>query len=93
MYEQVSLRQHISQVYHATYFACQDYPHELAYLCMENIASEVSEILREILSWVWKVASKVTLFAIWALLALIILPCVFVAGHIYPLWQEWGEEF
>ena len=60
---------------------------------METIGADAFEIVREILSGIWTVAAKVTLFGVWALLALIILPCVFVAGHIYPLWQEWGEEF
>ena len=31
--------------------------------------------------------------ALWALSAIIILPCVFVAGTIYPQWIKWGEEF
>ncbi|MDE1970902.1 MAG: hypothetical protein KGI50_05000 [Patescibacteria group bacterium] len=30
---------------------------------------------------------------IWALLALFILPCVFVAGTIYPAWEKWGQDF
>ena len=60
---------------------------------METFASEVFEMLKEVVSGVFSVLSKGILFLIWALLALIILPCVFVAGHIYPIWAEWGEEF
>jgi len=30
---------------------------------------------------------------LWGLSAIIVLPCVFVAGVLYPLWMEWGEGF
>ena len=30
---------------------------------------------------------------LWVISAVFILPCVFVAGHIYPKWVEWGEDF
>ncbi len=60
---------------------------------METVGAEIFELLKEAITGIFAVVSKITLFLIWALLALIILPCVFVAGHIFPLWQEWGEEF
>ena len=64
---------------------------------METFFLEVAEVAKtifvEVFGILWKVITKGLLFLIWALPALIILPCVFVAGHIYPLWVEWGEEF
>ena len=36
---------------------------------------------------------KILKFILWVLAALIILPCVYIAGNIYPMWVEWGEEF
>ncbi|MEK7646589.1 MAG: hypothetical protein AAB381_02745 [Patescibacteria group bacterium] len=36
---------------------------------------------------------KIFNFTLWLLLAVIILPCVFVANHWYPKWSEWSEEF
>jgi hypothetical protein len=39
------------------------------------------------------VLPKVIKFVLWILFAIIILPCVFVAGTIYPKWVEWGEDF
>lgn len=30
---------------------------------------------------------------LWVAVGAIILPCVFVAGHIFPKWTEWGEKF
>lgn len=39
------------------------------------------------------VIKKIFHFSLWVLLAVIVLPCVFVAGNIYPMWVEWGEDF
>jgi hypothetical protein len=36
---------------------------------------------------------KVIHVTLWAASAVIVLPCVFVAGVIYPKWVEWGEDF
>ena len=36
---------------------------------------------------------KAVLFVLWVACAFFILPCVFVAGTIYPAWTEWGEGF
>jgi len=32
-------------------------------------------------------------FLLWVFSAILILPCVFIAGTFYPLWEKWGEEF
>jgi hypothetical protein len=32
-------------------------------------------------------------FVLWVLLGIVVLPCVFIAGNIFPKWSEWGEEF
>ena len=58
-----------------------------------EFVSMTTTIFKEVFLALWKVISKGSMFLLWALLALIILPCVFVAGHIYPLWVEWGEGF
>jgi len=39
------------------------------------------------------VLPRVLKFVVWVALAFIILPCVFIAGNIYPAWVEWGEDF
>jgi len=36
---------------------------------------------------------KILRLVLWLLVGLVILPCVFVAGVLYPVWQEWGEGF
>jgi len=30
---------------------------------------------------------------LWVVAAVFIIPCVFVATHIYPYWVKWGENF
>lgn len=37
--------------------------------------------------------SKSFFFGLWVFAALLILPCVFVANHLYPLWADWGDNF
>ncbi len=36
---------------------------------------------------------KIVSITLWLISGALILPFVFVAGLIYPLWSEWGEEF
>jgi hypothetical protein len=47
----------------------------------------------EMLLVILAVMPKVIKFVLWILFAVVILPCVFVAGTIYPKWVEWGEDF
>ncbi len=35
---------------------------------------------------------RFTIFILCALCGIIVLPCVFVAGNLYPKWTEWGEK-
>jgi len=35
---------------------------------------------------------KIAMFTLWAVCGLIILPCVFVSGTLFPKWSEWGEK-
>jgi len=36
---------------------------------------------------------KACAVTLWALCGIILLPCVFIAGTIFPVWVEWGEDF
>jgi hypothetical protein len=47
----------------------------------------------EMLSALFSVLPKIISFLLWVIVAVIVLPCVFVAGNIYPAWVEWGEDF
>lgn len=63
---------------------------------MESIGdlfSELFSVWGEMFSGVWEVLPKIFFFFLWALSGLIILPAVFIAGNLYPLWSDWGEDF
>lgn len=47
----------------------------------------------EMFSAVFEVLPKLLRFLVWALCGVLILPCVYVAGNLFPKWTEWGEEF
>lgn len=59
----------------------------------ETIFSSFFELIGAAIPVVFGALWKLVRFVIWVLLAIIILPCVFVAGEIYPKWAEWGEDF
>jgi hypothetical protein len=50
-------------------------------------------LIGEMIGAFFAVLPKVIHFILWVLTAIIILPCVFVAGEIYPKWVEWGSDF
>jgi len=54
---------------------------------------ELLSIWKEMLSAFFGVLPKVISVFLWILVAMIVLPCVFIAGNIYPKWIEWGENF
>ena len=60
---------------------------------IEVFFTEVFKLIWEMIGAFFSVLPKVFSFFLWVLAAIFILPCVFVAGHIYPLWVEWGEDF
>lgn len=47
----------------------------------------------EMIGAFFAVLPKIISFILWVLLAIIVLPSVFIAGNIYPTWVEWGEDF
>ena len=61
-----------------------------------NIVTELFSALWEVWKEMWAVSievlPKVISFVLWVLLAIVVLPCVYIAGVIYPMWVEWGEE-
>ncbi len=59
----------------------------------ENAFVGIMKLVGELLMSVLSVIPTVLKFVFWVLLAIFVLPCVWVAGTIYPLWVEWGEDF
>jgi hypothetical protein len=60
---------------------------------IETIFTTLFDLVKEMLGAFFAVFPKILKFVIWVIGAIFILPCVFVAGNIYPKWVEWGEEF
>lgn len=61
------------------------------------------ELFGEIISALWKVWAemfvaffsslpRIISFILWVLSAIVILPCVYVAGELFPKWVDWGED-
>lgn len=46
----------------------------------------------EMIKLLFKFALKFFIFLLWVLVGIIVLPCVFIAGNLYPKWTDWGEK-
>jgi hypothetical protein len=58
-----------------------------------DILKELWGVWKEMFSSFIKYIPVIFRFSLWVLCAIVILPCVFVAGNLYPKWVEWGEKF
>lgn len=56
---------------------------------LKDFGSFVLDLIKDIFSNVPKIIN----FALWVFAGVFVLPCVFMAGVIYPLWEKWGEDF
>jgi hypothetical protein len=41
---------------------------------------------------VWEFIPGIFSLVLWIICGIIILPCVYVSGVLYPLWTEWGDK-
>ncbi len=46
-----------------------------------------------ILSSLLVLIGKAVHFGLWMIAGVFIVPCVFIAGNLYPKWEKWGEKF
>ena len=53
----------------------------------------IFSLFGEMIGAFFSVLPKIISFLLWVLVAIIVLPCVFIAGNIYPAWVSWGEDF
>ena len=60
---------------------------------IETVFTTFFELIKEMFEAFFSILPKVISFSLWAIAALFILPCVFVANVMYPKWTEWGEDF
>lgn len=56
-----------------------------------TVFSEFVGLAKEIFGAICGVIPGAFYFMLWVISAIFILPCVFVAGTLYPKWVEWGE--
>ena len=62
---------------------------------MEMIGQMITELFKvwsAMWSAIWAVLPRAIGFFLWILSAIVILPCVFVSGVLYPRWVKWGED-
>lgn len=60
---------------------------------MLALVSTLFDVFKEVTSAFFEFLPKVLHVFFWAMTGIIILPCVFVANHFYPMWVKWGEDF
>ena len=58
-----------------------------------ELFGEIAKVWAEMLGAFFAILPKLLKFVFWVISAVVILPCVFVAGNIYPAWVKWGEDF
>lgn len=58
-----------------------------------TLFSTLWAVWKEMASVIWSLIPKMFHFSLWILSGIVILPCVYIAGNLYPTWQEWGEDF
>lgn len=60
---------------------------------ISTLLSGFFAVISEMIGAFVEVAPKAISFSLWILVAVFVLPCVFVAGTLYPKWEKWGEDF
>ncbi|MCX6718921.1 MAG: hypothetical protein NTZ38_00895 [Candidatus Taylorbacteria bacterium] len=58
-----------------------------------SIFSELWNVWKAMFSAVWSVLPKAVSFLLWLLSGIVILPCIYISGTLYPEWEKWGESF
>lgn len=59
---------------------------------IEQMASSLWDVWSEMWNMLMEVLPRAFYFILWILSAIFILPCVFVAGVLYPKWLDWSEN-
>jgi hypothetical protein len=63
------------------------------FIMFGEMIKAVFGIIVDIWKMIWPMITIAASFILWVLAACIILPAVFIAGQVYPLWEKWGESF
>ena len=62
---------------------------------MESISDMFKGLISvwgEMFSALMGVLPTIFMYSLWVIMGIFILPCVFIAGSIYPWWTEWGSD-
>ena len=59
---------------------------------ISEVIGGIFSLLGALFEEVMEILPTVISFVSWCLIGIIVLPCVYVAGNIYPTWVKWGEE-
>ncbi len=59
----------------------------------KEVIIELLNIWKSIFSSIFAAIPKIISFILWLMVGIIVLPCVFIAGTIFPWWNDWGDDF
>jgi len=57
-----------------------------------TIAKGLWEVWAEMFGALMGALPRLLSLVLWILCGIFIVPCVYVAGNIYPAWMDWGGE-
>jgi len=57
-----------------------------------ELGKHLWEIWTEMFKILFEFLLKAVVVLLWILCGVIILPCAFIAGNLYPKWTEWGDK-
>lgn len=57
-----------------------------------EMAKSLWEVWTEMFGVLMGALPRLLSLVLWILSGIIILPCVYVAGNLYPAWTDWGGE-
>ena len=58
-----------------------------------DLLKSLLDVWKEMWGAAWPMIKTAVSFSLWVLIAIIILPCVYISTVIYPAWEKWGEKF
>jgi len=59
---------------------------------IQGLLVDLWNIWMEMLKLIGAFLLRFSIFLLWFICGIIVLPCVFVAGNFYPKWTDWGEK-
>lgn len=57
-----------------------------------EIFSHTLELAGIAIGAIFENGAKLFQFLCWVIAGVVIVPCLFISGTIYPMWEKWGEN-